>query len=206
MVFCTCASCCIDTFFGEPEPEKALAPVVEETTPATDIQPAPERATSTISLSDLALQSSDLPADYLLKERSVMVSLEVTQLMRDLGWRQGYSASFYRVNRKKEDFTSLVQSISIFPPETINRVFLVEQEELAARAESSGTLNEIPFPATGDQSFAYRQTDLTDPEHQVVYTIIFTRKNVYEKIIMTGTTLDYETLKVVAQKAADRVR
>lgn len=210
MVFFTCASCCMNISLSEPEP--AFAPTVketiltvEETIPAA-VETTPESTVSSIPLSDLALHLSDLPEDYLLKDRSVIVSQEVSQLLHDLGWRQGYFASFYRINRKKEDFTSLAQSISIFHPETINRVFLIEKGDLTSPSDSSGTLNEIPFPATGDQSIAVRQVNLTDPNRQVVYTILFTRKNVYEKITMTGTTTDYETLKVVARKAADKIQ
>ena len=40
--------------------------------------------------SDMALQPSDLPSDYILQDRSVMAVPEVSQLARELGWRQGY--------------------------------------------------------------------------------------------------------------------
>jgi hypothetical protein len=35
----------------------------------------------------------------------------------------------------------------------------------------------------------------------VTYTVIFTKKNVFEKITMAGTNTDYETLKRLAQRA-----
>jgi hypothetical protein len=40
----------------------------------------------------------------------------------------------------------------------------------------------------------------------VVYTVLFTKKNVYEKITMGGTTTDYEILKDIGRKAGEKIR
>lgn len=149
----------------------------------------------------MALQPGDLPSDYILRDRSVMASPEVSQLGRDLGWRQGYFVSFYRMDSNNNVLTQIRHSISIFTADTMNGVFLVEKENLKNQQISPGTRYEIPFPAVGERSIAFRDTNPADAEWPVTYTVIFTKKNVYEKITMSGTNTDYETLKRLVQRA-----
>jgi hypothetical protein len=154
----------------------------------------------------MALQLSDMNPDYSIKDRSVMISPEVIQLARDLGWRQGYFVLFYRLNKDKDDETFIRQSISIFPLENMNKVFTIEKEDMKSRSAGSGTFHEMPFPTISDRSIAFRGSNDNDPASPVVYTVLFTKKDVYEKITMTGTTTDYETLKDIAQRAAEKIR
>ncbi len=126
---------------------------------------------------------------------------EVSQLARELGWRQGYYVAFYRRNSDTDDITRIRQSISIFSPDSINGVFLLEKEDLKNQLISPGTRYEIPFPSVGERSIAFRETNPLDPERPVTYTVIFTKKNVFEKITMSGTNTDYETLKRLVQRA-----
>jgi hypothetical protein len=197
LIFIICSSGCVSTQSEKPAglPE-----------PIPTLLPTPESKASTISPSAMALQLTDLPSDYILKDRSVMVFPEVTQLTRDLGWRQGYFVSFYRINKEKDDQTAIRQSINIFPLENMNKVFSIEKEDIKSRADGSGTLYEIPFPTIGDTSIAFRGTDANDPYNFVVYSVLFTKKNVFEKITMKGTSTDYEVLKDIAQTAAEKIR
>ncbi|RPI40538.1 MAG: hypothetical protein EHM53_01525 [Methanoregulaceae archaeon] len=188
-----CSTGCLDTLFGEP-PYKTDTPA-PTTIPTTEIPRLPEQS------SDMALQPSDLPSDYILQDRSVMAVQEVSQLARELGWRQGYFVSFYRRNSNTNDITRIRQSVSIFSTDSINGVFLLEKEELRDQQMSPGTRYEIPFPAVGERSIAFRDTNPVDPERPVTYTVIFTKKNVFEKITMSGTNTDYETLKRLVQRA-----
>lgn len=197
LVFFVCSSGCMSPLSEKP----AALPE-----PIPTLLPTPESKTSTISPSAMALQLTDLPSDYILKDRSVMVFPEVTQLTRDLGWRQGYFVSFYRINKEKDDQTEIRQSINIFPLENMNKVFSIEKEDMKSRADGSGTLYEIPFPTIGDTSIAFRGTNANDPNNYVVYSVLFTKKNVYEKITMTGTSTDYEVLKDIVQRAAEKIR
>lgn len=153
------------------------------------------------SPSGMALQPADLPSEYILRDRSVMALPEVSQLGRSLGWRQGYFVSFHRMNSDTNDNTRIHQSISIFSPDNINGVFLLEKDELKNQPEPPGSRYEIPFPAAGEQSIAFRETTPSDPERPVTYTVIFTKKNVFEKITMSGTSTDYETLKRLVLRA-----
>lgn len=196
LILVTCILCsagCLETPSGEP-PQKTE-------TPAPAIIPTPETPRLPEQSSDMALQPSDLPSDYILQDRSVMALQEVSQLARELGWRQGYYVSFYRRISNTNDFTRVRQSVSIFSSDSINGVFLLEKEELKDQQITPGSRYEIPFPAVGERSIAFRETNPVDPDRPVTYTVIFMKKNVYEKITMSGTNTDYETLKRLALRA-----
>lgn len=186
-----------------PATDTPLTPTTPSAEPTTS--PTPESTQATVLVADMALQLGDLPPDYILRERSVMTSPEVSQLTRDLGWRQGYFVSFDRTGRTRSDQTRIRQSINIFPAENMNKVFLLEKVVLSEGTTPFSSPYEIPFPTIGDRSIAYRMTNTPD-EGQVTYTVIFTKKNAFERITMAGTSTDYETLKDIAQKAADRIR
>jgi hypothetical protein len=179
-----------------PVPQAPLPPV---------ITPAPESTHATISPGDMALRLADLPPDYLIRDRRAIAYSEVSQLARDLGWQQGYAATFYRMNREKDDLTGIRQSISTYPPENMVKVYALGTEELLAGQEGI-TRFEIPFPAIGDKSIAFRETRDGDLQDFAVYTVIFKKKNVLETITMGGTTTDYETLKDVARRAAEKIQ
>lgn len=178
-------------------------PPLETQLPTT--LPTPYSTIATVQPGDMALQLTDIPSDYLLKDRTVMAFGEISSLTRDLCWQQGYRVSFYRMNREKDDLTGIRQTISVYPPENIDKVYDLETEGIIS--QKNGTRRyEIPFPAIGDNSMAFRETRVGDPQELAVYTIIFTKKNVFETITMGGTTTDYETLKDVVLRAADKIR
>ncbi len=193
MIILLCSAGCLDTLFGEP-PHRTETPV-------PTMIPVPETPRLPEQSSDMALQPADLPSEYILQDRSVMALPEVSQLARELGWQQGYYVAFYRRNSDTDDITRIRQSISIFSSDSINGVFLLEKEDLKNQLVSPGTRYEIPFPAVGERSIAFRETNPLDPERPVTYTVIFTKKNVFEKITMSGTNTDYETLKRLVQRA-----
>jgi len=181
----------------------AAAPVLPEPLPPV-ITLAPESTRATISPGDMALKLADLPPDYLLRERRVIAYSEVSQISRDLGWQQGYAATFYRMNREKEDLTGIRQTISIYPSENMVKVYAIGTEEFLT-GQKDITRFEIPFPAIGDKSIAFRETRDGDLQDFAIYTVIFKKKNVFETITMGGTTTDYETLKDVTRKAAEKI-
>lgn len=176
--------------------------VVTETVPVT--APVTETTLPRTGAALFALNIADLPAEYILRERTVMISPEVTQISRELGWMQGYTVTFDRINKEKDDATRIRQSISIFPSENLKKVFTIEKDNLAHPSGTPVNPDEIPFPATGDRSIAYRWTN-SSGSAMVVYTVIFTKKNAFERITMTGTTTDYEALKDIVRKAAGKI-
>ena len=197
LIFFVCSAGCSSSPPAQPAPIP---------TPTQVVSPTPESRTATVPPSDMALQLSDMNSDYIIKDRSVMITPEVTQLTRDLGWRQGYFVQFYRLNKDKDDQTFVRQSVNIFPLENMDKIFSIEKEDMKSRSTGSGAFYEIPFPVIGDLSIAFRGSYENDPNEFVVYSVLFTKKNVYEKITMTGTTTDYETLKDIAQRAAEKIR
>ncbi|MHB8164677.1 MAG: hypothetical protein ACYDDV_10130 [Methanoregula sp.] len=182
----------------------AAAPVTQAPLPPV-ISLTPESTSATITPGDMALQLADIPPDYLLRDRRVIAYSEVSQLAHDLGWQQEYVATFYRMNRETDDLTGIRQSISIYPPENMVKVYAIATEELLASQEGI-TRFEIPFPAIGDKSIAFRETRAGDLQDFATYTMIFKKKNVFETITMGGTTTDYETLKDIARKAAEKIQ
>ena len=175
-------------------------------TPTPVVVSIPESRTVTVPPSEMALQLSDMNSDYRIKDRSVIPFQEVDQFKRDIGWKEGYFVHFYRLDKDKDDQTIVRQSINIFPLENINKVFKTEKEEMKSRANVSSTFYEIPFPMVGDTSIAFRESQAGNPYESVVYTVLFSKKNVYEKIIMTGSTTDYEALKTLTRRAAEKIR
>ena len=183
-------------------PAPALPP---QQTPLPATPPTPESTIATIHPGGMALQLTDVPPDYLIKDRTVIAYAEVSQLAHDLGRQQGYRATFYRMNREKDDITGIRQTINVYPPENMNKVYAIETEGLLS-IENGTTRYEIPFPVIGEKSMAFRETRVGDPLDLAVYTVIFKKKNVLETITMGGTTTDYETLKAVVRRAADKIQ
>ncbi|MFA5221187.1 MAG: hypothetical protein WC391_02730 [Methanoregula sp.] len=176
--------------------------------PARTLVPAqtPESPVSTVLPSAMALQLSDIPEDYILKDRADTIYQEQSPLSRDLGWRMGYSVTFYRVNLVRYDLTGLQQIIDVYPIRNMNKVFDMAQDEMESRADGTITVYEIPLYRIGDQSIAYKTQDPSDPGHPAIYSILFVKKDVFEKLEMGGTTTDYETLKQIANTAAGKIR
>ncbi len=192
---------CLNAFFEKPAPQPTPTP----TPLPSATTPSPASTIATISPAEMALQLSDLPGDYFIRDRSTTSYDEQTALSRDLGWRQGYFVSFYRMNLDRVDITGITQTIGIYPPENMNKVYSEAKSELLTIGNAT-ELYEIPFPVLGDRSIAVRKKNPENRNDVVTYTVIFTRKNVFEMISMTGTTTDSETLKIVAQRAVDNIR
>ena len=193
---------CVDTVLEKPVARPTLTPTPTPLAAATTAQ---ESQISTVAASEMALQLSDLPGDYFIRDRSTTAYDEQSTLSRDLGWRQGYFVSFYRMNLDRVDITSITQTIGVYAPDNMNKVYSVEKDALLTIGNAT-ELYEIPFPVLGDRSIAARKTATESRQTVVTYTVIFTRKNVFEKISMTGTTTDSETLKDIVAKAVARIQ
>jgi hypothetical protein len=198
MLLCVCitAGC---SYFDEGAP--ALHPT-NLPTPS----PVPESKTATLEPSAMALQLTDLPDGYIIKERSDVAYADINPLAREEGWKQGYYIAFYRMDVKYYDITGITQQISIYPPDRMRIIFDTVKTDLVSRANASVTLTELPFPKTGDRTVALRTTDANDPYGIMTYTIVFTKKDVLEQIEMKGTTTDYEVLKDIAARAAGKIQ
>lgn len=184
--------------------EVSAPPVVQ--TPVTPvITPTKESPVATAPLADLALRENDLPSDYHLKDRTVTSYAGAGQVFRDLGWQQGYQVTFYRMDTDRDDITIITQEIAVYPLKTVKDAYSLKKEKLLPE-EDSRTDYQVPFPLTGDRSIAWREVSTAGLVPVVTYTVIFTKKNVYEKIAITGTSTDYELLKSLAATAAEKIR
>jgi len=189
---------CLSALF--PEPVTPTPVVTPDPTPV----PTTNSPTATTAASAMALEPADMPADYILKERTDLTYSETDQMLRDLGWHGGYMVTYYRMNKAKDDLTGFRQVIGLYARENMNLVFNVQKDAVTTGNDSVNTLYELPCPVLGEHTYAFRKPT-TDP-FSSTYTIMFTKKNVYEELTMGGTTTDYETLKTLAQAAADRIR
>ena len=175
--------------------------------PQVTASPTTGSPVSMTGISGMALQLADIPSDYILKDRSDVPYTKTTQLSRDLGWKEGYSVTFFRMNQEKFDMTGLRQTITRYPIQNMNRVFEMAKDEMLSPVNGgTGTIFELPLARIGDQSIAYKRENTSAPDSLPVYTILFVKKDVFETLEMGGTTTDYETLKGLAQIAADKIR
>ena len=198
MLLCVCitAGC---SYFDEGSP--ALHP-----TKLPTLQPTPESEVATAEPSAMGLQLSDLPDGYIIKERSDMSYADLNPLARDAGWKKGYYVAFYRIDIKTYDITGITQQISIYPLDRIRIIFDDVKADLLSTANATITLTELPFPKTGEYTAAIRTVDVNNPYGIMTYTVVFTKKDVLEQIVMKGTTTDYEVLKNIAATAAQKIR
>jgi len=186
---------CLSSVFGAPP--AYVAQVSAAPTPVIPVTMVP--------LADMALGGDDLPTDYTIKDRSMMAYGETGQLTRDLGWIQGYRVVYFRINRQSNDITAIRQVIGIYTADSIGRVYSIEKDALLE--ETNGTKRyEIAFPRIGDKSIAVRILEPDSPRNSAVYSVLFIKNNICEQITMGGTATDYETLKALAIRAADRIR
>ena len=192
------SSGCLSAIFPDPV---TPTPTV---TPEQTVIPTATTATATTAASALALEPADMPADYILKERTDLTYSETDQVLRDQGWRGGYMVAYYRMNKAKDDLTGFRQVIGLYSRENMNLVFNVKKEAVVTENDTGDTLYELPCPVLGEHTYAFRKPT-TDP-FSSTYTIMFTKKNVYEELTMGGTTTDFETLKTLAQAAADMIQ
>jgi hypothetical protein len=102
--------------------------------------------------------------------------------------------------------TELRQVINLYPLANMNKVFDIEEEAITAQENGTTQIYELPCPNMGERTFAYRKSDSRGPLDITTYSIIFTNKDVYEELTMSGTTTDFETLKTLARTAADMIQ
>jgi hypothetical protein len=194
------SSGCLSAIFPNP------ALPIPTQTPAPVPAPTTESPVTTVPVSQMALQPSDMPSDYILKDRSDLTYLEMSQMSHYLGWRAGYTVTYYRVNQEKYDLTELRQVIDLYPLANMNKVFDIEKEDITSKENSTTDIYELPCPNMGERTFAYREADTQSPLSITTYSIVFTNKDVYEELTMSGTTTDFEMLKELSQAAADKIR
>jgi len=149
----------VETALPAQVPTLVAKPVVPvQPTPALTPTPAPvpttESPVATVPGSQMALQLSDIPSDYILKDRSDLTYLEMDQMSHDLGWRAGYEVTYYRLDQEKYDMTELRQVIDLYPLANMNKVFDIEEEDITAQENQTTQIYELPCPNMGQRTLS----------------------------------------------------
>ncbi|HEX3000802.1 MAG TPA: hypothetical protein VHN82_00285 [Methanoregula sp.] len=169
------------------------------TSPAT---PAAGKKLSTIEPAKMALQPSDLPANFTLVEQFERNASDMREWALGKGWKKGYVSSF---ESRGPDARVLDQLISVYPVENITLIIpdTVSSFRNWTVEDRNVTIVDLPSPGIGDASSALKVTQAGEPFD--VYIIAFVKYDVYEEIYANGTASDYEVLKTVASKAAAKI-
>ncbi len=156
---------------------------------------------STLEPSDMALQLSDFPGNFTIKERTERVKSDVNKDAIDLGWKKGYYVRYARIGESISDVTVIEQLISVYPIENVSKIVNLPRE-----SDKNITYDELSKPNIGDNSRAFRITTKDEfGTEQKYYQIEFVRMDVYVSLYMSGTTTDYELLKGLAKKAEAKI-
>jgi hypothetical protein len=150
--------------------------------------------------SEMVLQVSDLPEGYVLKDRAPRVKSDVSDEGLNLGWEGGYYITFMKGSGSLLDSSIIGQAISIYPIENISKTLSEPQNN------ENITYEKIDIEKIGDNSVAHKVTTKDGFLGDVVtYEVEFTKKNVYEDFVTAGVGNDFELLKELAKKAADKI-
>lgn len=163
----------------------------------------PEKKLSTIGPSEMVLQLSDLPENFIIQNRGEKAKSDVGQKYINMGWKSGYLVSLSRMDLQTLQSTQIDQSISIYPIETMPKLLLDTRSDYQNLTMSGVVVDELSNPQIGDQSMAFR---IASAEGYKAYVIDFNKNDVTESLRMTGTTTDYELLKDLAKIAAAKIK
>jgi hypothetical protein len=184
------------------------------------------------ALDQIILQPADVPPNYVLIENRVKNSTDVSQMARDLGWRNGYVVVYQKTDELivGGEPSSITQNIAIYPAEKISEIYNAVLN--SARSQQQYFFQDLPDPGIGDESSAVAayaavngevilqdlpaasvpKADSAGPyivkegERPVYYEIIFTKGDVLEVIRMSGISADYGTALNLSKTAINKMR
>ncbi len=191
-------------------------------TPGTpgNITPAPVTTASTvnISLAPLALTPADLPAGFTLQSGRQKSINEVSPVALDLGWQEGYIATYTSPGNGKAGSTLITQTITVYPAAKMSGIVtLVNTNDRQAKGLD---FTDLPLPAIGPEAYAFSATINATPTPTATggmtvlspgsgtsapaegYSeVIFAKGEIFEVLRMTGAGAQYDTLKTLAETA-----
>lgn len=153
---------------------------------------------TTVEIAEMALQTSDLPQNYTLKEKAIKTHDDVSEQTIEKGWKEGYYTIHYNLWNNATNITVIEQHISIFEPgkaDDFVKIDLVSNE--------FATYRELTDPGIGDVSRAFEVSPAN--EDDVYYILKFSKMNVYEIMYLKGTDKDYNSLKRIAEIAEAKI-
>jgi hypothetical protein len=180
-----------------------IAGCSSKTPPAS---PVPDKKVSTIEPSQMALQLSDLPANFIVLEKGERNVSGMRPWALDHGWKKGYLVTFQRDNQSSLPGTVIQQAISVYPAENITLIVpdTVNTWKNMPAEDKNMTIEELALPTIGDSSSSLKASDKSD--NTQAYLIAFVKDDVYEQFYTNGTVTDYETLKQLAGIAAAKIK
>ncbi|PKL69599.1 MAG: hypothetical protein CVV30_08585 [Methanomicrobiales archaeon HGW-Methanomicrobiales-1] len=164
--------------------------------------------TSTIEPSEIILQPSEIPVNFTLLEKGERNVSDMSEWSLDHGWKKGYYAVFLNNDPNAIPGTVIEQYISVYTAENITLIvpdtvsgwknWTVEEND------ANLSFEELSLPAIGDSSAAMKVTNTSDMSQ--MYSVSFTKKDVYQQFMTNGTATDYETVKQLAGIAAAKIK
>jgi hypothetical protein len=170
--------------------------------------PVPVQKLSTVTPAEMALQPSDVPADFVLLEKGERNVSEMRSWSLEHGWKGGYYVSYQRQNGNTSSGVIFDQSLSVYPVQNISLIVpdtMQLGKTWAARDSANRSVeDDTSLPAIGDSSSAMKISDKSDNSHE--YMIAFVKQDVYMEFYTNGTAADDETLRHLAGIAAAKIR
>ena len=171
-------------------------------------QAPPVSKTSTIEPSEMALQTSEYPANFTLVEKAERNSSTVADWGIAHGWKKGYYALYKTNDPVSPPGTVVEQYISVYPVENITLVIPDTKSGLKNWTIETDKVNlsieELSSPGIGDSSSAMKIFDKSD--NTEMYIISFIKKDVYQDFWTNGTARDFETIRSLAGIAAAKIK
>ncbi|MDD1703401.1 MAG: hypothetical protein LUQ31_10520 [Methanoregula sp.] len=170
-----------------------------------------------VSLAPLALNAGDVPSGFTLTSSREKTSDEVSDMAKEIGWREGYVTEFTKTGNDTANTTTITQTITGY--NTTNLAGIISMVKKSEQTYTGYRFSDLPLPATGSETLAYEATvnasaqskDFItgNPVESAVVTVasqdyqevIFGKGDLMEVIRISGPGADYATLKNLAETA-----
>jgi len=168
--------------------------------------PVPTPGISTVSPAEMALQPADLPGNFTLLEKGERNASNMRDWAKDHGWKRGYYVDYRKTGGNVSEGPIFQQVISVYTAENITLIVpdTINNWKNWSAEDSNVTVEEISLPTIGDSSRAMIASDRSD--NSQLYMIAFVKYDVFEQFQTNGTKTDFETLRQMAETAADKIR
>jgi len=175
-------------------------------TPAAPVVPGTSQ--STIEPSAMILQTSEIPANFILVEKDARNISDLNGWALDHGWKKGYYAVYQKNDPNTPNGTLIEQVISVYPAQNITLVIPDTMQGwknwTVGENNVNLTVEDLSLPTIGDSSAALKVTDNSDSTQ--MYVIAFIKKDVYQHFWTNGTATDFETTRQLAGIAAAKIK
>jgi len=163
--------------------------------------------------SELAIQQSDFTItqnNWTLKERVERTRNDVGDYAKEIGWQKGYRITYY--TGQFPNIGYIEQGISFYPRENITKILDINNTNSlhyfwynTTKDNAYYVFDDLSDPRAGEKSIGYRITKSVGSDAGTYYYIELYKLNVYEYFTIWGGTADYELLKDLARKGADKI-